>query len=104
MHGAEDMIGNVFEWVAWWGEGGQTWLASDYQPANPWPSGYETDCTWNVNGKGFSSGSISSGIPVAATRGGYWANGPNAGAFTLSLTSSPADTGDVLGFRCCAGR
>jgi formylglycine-generating enzyme required for sulfatase activity len=104
MHGAEDMIGNLLEWVAWWGEGGQTWMTSDYLPANPWPAGYETDCTWNVNGKGFSSGALTSGIPVAAMRGGYWANGTNAGAFTLSLTSSPADSGNVAGFRCCAGR
>ena len=50
MHGADDMIGNLWEWVAWWGEAGRTWQTSDGQSAGPWPAAYNGDYTWNLNG------------------------------------------------------
>jgi formylglycine-generating enzyme required for sulfatase activity len=36
----------------------------------------------------------------AFLRGGFWNNTSNAGVFTLSLSSGPADTGTIIGFRC----
>lgn len=36
----------------------------------------------------------------AFLRGGNWNNGANAGAFTLNLNNSPANSNENIGFRC----
>ena len=53
--GAEDMIGNLAELTASWFSSGMTWQSSDGQEATPWPAGYGSDGTLNVNGRARST-------------------------------------------------
>jgi len=98
--GAQDMIGNVWEWTdEWYAGNGAT------APVNPavqnWPAEYAGDGTWNVNGGvDRSNGTIGIGIPSAALRGGTWGAGAQAGVFSLSLLHGPSYWGTSVGFRC----
>ena len=102
--GAEDMIGNLWEWVAWWGQAGKNWMSSDGESTSPWPSsgGYGDggDKTWNINGRAANPSWIN-GSPAAARRGGNWGNGPDAGVFAVSLGNGPSYWGTSHGARCC---
>ncbi|MBI5487582.1 MAG: SUMF1/EgtB/PvdO family nonheme iron enzyme [Deltaproteobacteria bacterium] len=104
MHGAEDMIGNLLEWVAWWGEAGRTWQTADGQSTGPWPAAYNGDYTWNLNGTVYSNSAYVAGLPAAAIRGGPWSDGAAAGAFAVNLGIGPSSWGSDIGFRCCLGR
>jgi formylglycine-generating enzyme required for sulfatase activity len=104
MHGAEDMIGNLWEWVAWWGEAGRTWQTSDGQSAGPWPAAYNGDYTWNLNGTAYNGSAYVAGLPAAAVRGGAWPYETRAGAFAVYLPSGPSSWANSIGFRCCLGR
>lgn len=100
--GAEDMIGNVWEWVDLWGQAGRPQDSGQGQARAPWPQDYGGDSTFNVDGESSHAGVWASGAPAAAARGGSSAQGPGAGAFALTLNSTPAQAGG-RGFRCCAG-
>ena len=104
MHGAEDMIGNLWEWTAWWGQAGRTWQTSDGQSASPWPAAYNADYTWNVNGTAHNGSAWVAGLPAAAVRGGNWSNETYAGAFAVQWGYGPSYWYTDLGFRCCLGR
>jgi formylglycine-generating enzyme required for sulfatase activity len=114
--GAQDMIGNVWEWVDMWGQAGppvanfatgqtmQPWpdglLASDEDPA---VTGAQVrDATYNVNGYAKYSIGVSAvaGLPAAAERGGAWNMGYAAGAFAMGFDDSPARAAVQTGFRC----
>ena len=104
MYGAEDMIGNLWEWVAWWGEAGRTWLSADGEGASAWPAAYNADGTWNVDGRAYGESSYTRGQPAAGVRGGNWSSGTEAGAFAVDLAYGPSSWNAILGFRCCVGR
>jgi len=103
-YGAVSMIGNVAEWVDWWGQAGLTW-ASTKTTAGPWPTGYgdAKDETIGVNGQAakVASGSGVNGMPAAAFRGGHLADSVSAGTFNFILNAGPTVASYALGARCC---
>jgi formylglycine-generating enzyme required for sulfatase activity len=103
--GAEDMIGNLWEWVEDWGQVGRGWMSADGAAATPWPSGYGDgeDQTWNLNGTAWGT-AWTQGLPGAAFRGGTWNNETSAGAFAVALFTGPSSWSSTIGFRCCLGR
>ncbi len=102
--GAEDMIGNLWERTSEWHQAGVTWMTSDGQSATPWPSGYGSDATWNINGRAEpGTGGFTNGLPASVLRGGDWETSTNAGAFSTSWRNGPSDSGASIGARCCIG-
>ncbi len=105
--GAQDMIGNLWEWTAEWFAGaGNTGYVND--SVSNWPTttgnDYRSDATWNVNG--FVSNGVSgiAALPSAALRGGNWHDGPRAGVFSLHLSYGPSAWAPNVGFRCVVPR
>lgn len=83
--GAFDMVGNVWELVADWGE--------DATDCNVWTAG-DISC---VGGNG------SSGLPAVTTRGGDFDDGwvgSSAGIFAVEQTLNPSASSATVGFRC----
>ncbi|MFN8544930.1 MAG: SUMF1/EgtB/PvdO family nonheme iron enzyme [Candidatus Binatia bacterium] len=83
--GVFDMVGNVEELVADWGE----------QPAGctNWASSLGDDRTC-MGGNGTNN------LAGALIRGGYWNDGTDAGVFAVYGFGSPSLAGGGLGFRC----
>ncbi|MBI5525841.1 MAG: SUMF1/EgtB/PvdO family nonheme iron enzyme [Deltaproteobacteria bacterium] len=120
--GAEDMIGNLWEWVAMWGQSGKTnasfvsgayagnvTSSNGFAGFSPETSG-DGDGTWNLNGEtlgcdrtGANCGN-KTGLPFAAIRGGDWDERARAGALALQLVGAPSYRAIDLGFRGCRGR
>ncbi len=110
--GAQDMVGNLWEWTDEWYSGAGSVLnvattpavspqrVLDPTPSSPWPTGYGDDYTWNVNSRVTNGSGDISGIPSAALRGGSWSLGTQAGVFSLSLLDGPSNRGTSVGFRC----
>ncbi len=101
--GAQDMIGNVWEFT---GE----WFAAPTSVSNwvqlPWPTAeLHGDGVWNVASKSLVSGAgWASGMPSVAARGGSLGNLTLAGVFTFSVTQSPLAIDATVGFRCVIPR
>ncbi|MBI5526631.1 MAG: SUMF1/EgtB/PvdO family nonheme iron enzyme [Deltaproteobacteria bacterium] len=103
--GAEDMIGNVDGWAAAWVTDGPVWNGVDGESMQPWPVGYGEDKTYGVNGRARYDGTnFANGLPGATKRGGSFACGIWAGAFTIANYAGPSDFQGDVGFRCCRGR
>jgi formylglycine-generating enzyme required for sulfatase activity len=105
--GVEDMIGNLWEMTADWHSTGLPWQDSaftDSAGAHPWPAGYGTDGTYNLNGRATGPNGWQDGRPAMAMRGGDFGSGADAGAFALSLSEGPDAFGATVGFRCARSR
>jgi formylglycine-generating enzyme required for sulfatase activity len=100
--GLEDAIGNVSEWTADWYAGAGSGADFVNVGVSNWPaSGYNGDATWNVQAFAYPGGNAGvTGLPAAATRGGDWLVGTQAGVFAVSLLNAASDENSGLGFRC----
>jgi formylglycine-generating enzyme required for sulfatase activity len=99
--GAEDMIGNVWEWTAEWFAGVGQVGGRD----QPWPAGYGRDAIWNISSKAYPmAGMPVYGMPAAGMRGGRYANGEFAGLYAMTLEDGPSNWNPYVGFRCVVPR
>jgi formylglycine-generating enzyme required for sulfatase activity len=103
--GAQDMIGNVWEWVSGNVEDGkldgkglpeQGYIKSTDGAGLPTATdqsapdeNYNNDYFW-----------IKTAGERGIARGGYWQNADRAGAYAAYLTSEPTFAGEGVGFRC----
>jgi formylglycine-generating enzyme required for sulfatase activity len=114
MHGAEDMIGNLWEWVgSWsmepgWNGSASTWNTvggTTYGSDGYWHGGVASSAAYGSSGSNMVwDGAAGARLPAAALRGGYWDGGTGAGAFAVNLSNGPSSWHDAIGFRCCLGR
>lgn len=121
--GAEDMVGNLGEWVSLWTQAGEwkAWSAVEPGQTQPeghptafsddafqqgWPQGYGDDGTFNIHGRARAGGGTTwrSGLPAALIRGGWAGEGVSAGAFATSMGRAPSYSAAGYGFRCCRSR
>ncbi len=102
--GAEDLIGNLWEWTADWHAAVASVTKAPWVGYFSWPEGYGNDATYHVGGSTRSEGVIKEGLPAAALRGGDFANGVMAGRFALSVLHAPSSVEATIGFRCVVDR
>lgn len=106
--GAEDMIGNVYEWTDEW-HAGLGDASAQYQGKQSWPDDathpYGQDGTWNIASSAETSGAGAvPNLPAVGIRGGGWADGVRGGVFSLVLSVAPSNWAITLGFRCLLPR
>lgn len=117
--GAQDMVGNLWEWTDEWyaSVGALTALPPATSSTTPavtgrrvndeadvWPPTYGGDRTWNVSSVVNNTADNQIGIPSAAIRGNNWTRGPQAGVFTIDLGHGPSYRSSSIGFRCVSPR
>lgn len=86
--GVNDMVGNLYEWVADW---------APLSTACPgWVASFSNDFMC------LSGASTTATTPGALVRGGDWTSGTKAGVFALdaSASSGPSGSSEFVGFRC----
>jgi formylglycine-generating enzyme required for sulfatase activity len=90
--GAFDMVGNVSEWVADWGDTSVS--------CTSWPAslGNDLSCVGGPGDPGAQSGTLS--FPGAFVRGGGFPDGTSAGVFSVSAGPDPSQRSPSIGFRC----
>ena len=93
--GAFDMIGNVDEWVADWGDRSVS--------CTNWPATFGSDVSCvggpgTTGNPGEQSGTLS--FPGAFVRGGSFLDQTDAGVFAVSAGTDPSQRSPSIGFRC----
>src|SRR5215468_5082937 len=93
--GAFDMVGNVDEWVADWGDSSVS--------CTSWPATFGSDLSCvggpgTTGNPGEQSGALS--FPGAFVRGGSFFDQMDAGVFAVSAGTDPSQRSPSIGFRC----
>ena len=104
--GAEDMVGNMWEWIDEWYAGLGLRANGTFAGINTWPGSlFASDITVNIASQARTTDDTEGvGLPAAASRGGSWGNLTFAGLFALDLMSSPDYQQNGNGFRCVIPR
>ncbi len=89
--GAQDLIGNLWEWTA-------DWVGHQTGSASAGTDDYLQDGWWNIYPAEMQD--EDSGFPAALIRGGALDDTNGAGAFALDLRRAPTERHEFLGFRC----
>lgn len=123
--GAQDMIGNLWEWTGEWYAGAVentaitqinldmgrvtgTGTVGPREAISTWPTNpghdYFGDGTSQVGGQ-VSNGIVqTTGLPSALVRGGDFQSGTRGGRFALHMGLAPSALGGNIGFRCVIPR
>jgi formylglycine-generating enzyme required for sulfatase activity len=99
--GAEDLIGNIWEWTNEWYAAPGT--GTTFAAAVAWPTNYNMDDAVNVQSWTYTYGGDATGkagLPAAAMRGGAYNGLAPAGVFILNVGVAPSWWDPATGFRC----
>lgn len=101
--GAQDLIGNLWEWTAEWYTGVRS---QDYGARSEWlpKEDYSDSTTCNLSGVVVDQNDNLVTLPAAALHGGHFQEEQKAGIYALSLNASPSFAGAFYGFRCMIPR
>jgi formylglycine-generating enzyme required for sulfatase activity len=106
--GAQDMIGNLWEWTGDWYASPGTTASGSSGLRVVWPSAspndYRGDGTINIGFFADRNDGMGAGLPAAEQRGGYFNSTTNAGVFAMTLSDAPSSGGSGSGFRCVLPR
>ncbi len=93
--GAQDLIGNAWEWTAnWYGHN-----ATGFDSTQP--AAFNGDSYENITPA--QNQATDTQFPPAAVRGGYKGSGTQAGVFAITLKYAPSVSNLDIGFRCARG-
>lgn len=98
--GAQDMVGNSWEWVDEWYAG-----LGNTTPFATHPTGFAADGMWNVTSSVYrAAATLQAGMPAAAIRGGGWGDGTASGVFAVAMNEGPTSTEVWITLRCVIPR
>ena len=97
--GAEDMIGNVWEWTA--ESYASPGTSADFNSSFEWLNG---DAIYSVDSVAEDQAYIIMNIPAIGLRGGGFGDGTAAGLYALSISYAPTFNYYNMGFRCMVPR
>jgi formylglycine-generating enzyme required for sulfatase activity len=100
-YGIAGMVGNIFQWVADWGQFGPDNNISNGDATSAWSSSYGNEVNLNIAGAAWTldRGWVA-GMPAAIYRGGAWnSSSEQSGVFVVIAFDSPTVFRNNIGFR-----